>query len=132
MLRAGEELPNLNEPGYWPSFTGVYRYECLFQGKKEDRKCYKLLIPEASDCVRVKLNDTDLGFLAGFPARADITAALKDGENRLELQVFTTLVWSRKDGASTHLQIPATGITEIPVVECYETGQEADKEERNK
>lgn len=46
--------------------------------------------------------------------------------------MFTTLVWSRKDGASTHLQIPATGITEIPVVECYETGQEADKEERNK
>lgn len=102
------------------------------RGKKEDGKCYKLLIPEASDCVRVKLNDTDLGFLAGFPARADITAALKDGENRLELQVFTTLVWSRKDGASTHLQIPATGITEIPVVECYETGQEPDKEERNK
>ena len=132
LLRAGEELPNLSGPGYWPSFTGVYRYECLFQGEKEDRKCYKLLIPEASDCVRVKLNDTDLGFLAGFPARADITAALKDGENRLELQVFTTLVWSRKDGASTHLQIPATGITEIPVVECYETGQEADKEERNK
>ena len=75
--------------------------------------------PEAADCLRVKLNGEDVGYLAGFPAKVEVTDALLDGENHLEIKVDTTLVWKLKDGASTHLQIPATGITEAPVIETY-------------
>ena len=123
ILKAGNRLPNLNGPGYWPSFTGTYRYESCFgfekadSEKKESR--YYLLVPEASDCVKVSVNGIDCGWLAGFPARTDITDALVSGENSLVMEVVTTLVWSRKDGASTHLQIPASGITGNPVLEKY-------------
>ena len=126
VLKAGQELPNLNGPGYWPAFTGTYRYEGSFVPEeiglvKEEGKRYCLLLPEASDCVRVRLNGTDCGWLAGFPARADITDALVRGENRLVLEVTTTLVWQRKDGASTHLQVQASGITRNPVIEKFVT-----------
>lgn len=120
LLKAEKELPNLNGPGYWPAFTGTYRYKGSFQGKKEEGKRYKLLLPEASDSVRILLNGRDCGWAAGFPAHVDITETLLSGENSLVLDVVTTLVWERKDGASTHLQIPATGITKAPVIECYE------------
>ena len=80
---------------------------------------YSLKFPEAADCLKVKLNGEDVGYLAGFPAKVEITDALLDGENHLEIKVDTTLVWKLKDGASTHLQLPATGITEAPVIETY-------------
>lgn len=120
ILKAGEELPNLNGPGYWPDFTGTYRYEGSFVWKKEPGAGYCLLLPEASDSVRIWLNGLDLGYQAGFPARVDITDALAEGENRLVLDVTTTLVWKRKDGASTHLQVQATGITMEPVILSYQ------------
>jgi hypothetical protein len=94
-------------------------YTGSFDWKKEPDMHYALKFPEASDCIKVKLNDQDLGYLAGFPARVDITEALQDGENHLEVKVDTTLVWKIKDGASTHLQVPATGITEAPVIELW-------------
>lgn len=119
VLRAGEELPNLNGPGFFPSYSGTYRYEASFSCKKEAGRRYKLFLPEASDCVRVVLNGRDCGWMAGFPSRAEIKDKLVSGENRLELYVAVTLVWDRKDGASTHLQIPATGITKEPILETY-------------
>ena len=119
VLRVGEELPNLNGPGFFPSYSGTYRYEAYFTCKKEAGRRYQLFLPEASDCVRVVLNGRDCGWLAGFPSRAEITDTLVSGENKLELYVAVTLVWDRKDGASTHLQIPATGITKEPILETY-------------
>ncbi len=120
LLKAGQRLPNLNGPGYWPSFAGTYRYETSFEQAKENGRKYYLVLPEASDSVHVELNGVELGFLAGFPARVDITDALKAGENALTLDVTNTLVWRIKDGASTHLQIPATGITAAPVIEWFD------------
>ena len=116
-LPAGEPLPNLNGPGYWPSFVGTYVYEGSFCQKKEDGKRYFLLFEEVSDSLRLVLNGEDLGFLAGFPARVEITRALARGGNRIRVEVTTTLVWKLKDGASTHLQVPASGMTKPPVVQ---------------
>ena len=116
-LPAGEPLPNLNGPGYWPSFVGTYVYEGSFCQKKEDGKRYFLLFEEASDSLRLVLNGEDLGFLAGFPARVEITGALARGGNRIRVEVTTTLVWKLKDGASTHLQVPASGMTKPPVLQ---------------
>ena len=118
-LKADKELPNMNGRGYFPAYTGSYLYTGSFTWKKNKGEHYSLKFPEAADCLRVKLNGEDLGYLAGFPAKVEITDALLDGENHLEIKVDTTLVWKLKDGASTHLQVPATGITEAPVIETY-------------
>jgi len=119
MLKAGEPMANLNGPGFFPSFVGICRYEGTFTQMLTEGSKYMLYLPEASDSVRVVLNGKDLGWFAGFPARVDITEALVSGENRLTLEVANTPVWEIKDGASTHLQLRATGITEPPVVERY-------------
>ena len=118
-LKADKELPNMNGRGYFPAYTGSYLYTGSFTWKKNEGEHYSLKFPEAADCLRVKLNGEDVGYLAGFPAKVEVTDALLDGENHLEIKVDTTLVWKLKDGASTHLQIPATGITEAPVIETY-------------
>lgn len=118
-LKKEEPLPNMNSRGYFPAYTGSYYYEGSFSAEKEAGRRYVLVLPEASDSVKVEVNGMDYDYLAGFPARVDITEALKDGENCLALKVDTTLVWKLKDGASTHLQIPASGITEAPVLEIY-------------
>ncbi|MFR3402426.1 MAG: hypothetical protein ACLTUL_09305 [Blautia faecis] len=109
----------MNGRGYFPAYTGSYLYTGSFTWKKNEGEHYSLKFPEAADCLRVKLNGEDVGYLAGFPAKVEVTDALLDGENHLEIKVDTTLVWKLKDGASTHLQIPATGITEAPVIETY-------------
>ena len=49
-----------------------------------------------------------------------MTDILVNGKNMLCMEVTTTLVWERKDGASTHLQISPTGLWEAPVLEEYE------------
>ncbi len=118
-LNAEKELPNMNGRGYFPTYTGSYLYTGSFTWKKNPGEYYTLKFPEASDCLKVKLNGKDLGYLAGFPAKVEVTDVLQDGENQLEIKVDTTLVWKLKDGASTHLQVPATGITEAPMIETY-------------
>lgn len=115
----GEELPNLNGPDYWPSYSGTYIYESSFFFEIEDGRHYKLLIPEAGDCLKVILNGINCGYMAGFPSTVSIDEALQQGSNTLCLEIYTTLVWKRKDGASTHLQVSATGLTKPPSIETY-------------
>ena len=119
ILQPGE-YPGLNGIAYNPTFAGAYRYCGNFSWHENLEKECVLHIPEASDCVKVILNDKELGWIAGFPGKIDLTGKLLEGENRLILEVRTTLVWTRKDGASTHLQVPATGITGVPYIGVYE------------
>ncbi len=118
----GEKYPNMNGPEGDPGFTGTYRYEGNFSFKKEAvcQHRYFLKIPGAGDTVQLFLNGKDLGCLAGFPNRTEVTDALITGQNALCIEVTTTLVWERKDGASTHLQISPTGLWEAPVLEEYD------------
>ena len=118
-LKAERELPNMNGRGYFPAYTGSYLYTGSFNWKKNPGEHYDMKFPEAADCLKIKLNGKDLGYLAGFPAKLEVTDALQDGENHLEIKADTTLVWKLKDGASTHLQVAATGITQAPMIETY-------------
>lgn len=119
-VSANEELPNLNGPNYWPTYTGTYIYESSFIFEKKEDRSYKLLILEAGDSLKVSVNGRDCGCMAGFPNRVTIDEALQQGNNTLCLEIYTTLVWERKDGASTHLQVSATGLTKPPCIEVYE------------
>ena len=118
----GERYPNMNGLKGDPGFTGVYRYEGAFSFEKdpEQQSRFLLKIPGAGDTVRLFMNGKDLGYMAGFPNRIEVTDILVNGKNMLCIEVTTTLVWERKDGASTHLQISPTGLWEAPVLEEYE------------
>lgn len=113
----GTPYPNMNGRDFDTGFVGTFRYEGTFTLKRAKDAEYWLGIPQAGDTARVFLNGQDLGYLAGFPGRTEITGALKDGENSLVIDVTNTLVWEIRDGASTHLQIEATGLLASPVIE---------------
>ncbi|MGI6107012.1 MAG: hypothetical protein ACOX8B_03670 [Lachnospiraceae bacterium] len=112
----GSLLPSMNGPAYDPSFTGWYRYGSAFRVKTEPGERVILRIPAGGDAVLISVNGKEAGRLAGFPSEIEITDAVRDGENSLTLQFSTTLVWKRKDGASTHLQLGGTGLLEAPVL----------------
>ena len=114
-----EELVNLNGPKFDPCFTGFYRYETNFSVNKKEGVRYFLKIEKGGDTAQVFVNGIDCGYQAEFPGRTEITGALTDGENKLCLEFSTTLVWKRKDGASTHLQLSGTGLLSCPVIECW-------------
>ncbi len=120
-LAPGLEFPNMNLLD--PRFAGTYRYEGSFHVKKGENR-YLLCLPCAGDIARIFLNGKDCGYIVNFPGRTDITKALADGENTLCIEVTTTLVWERRDGASTHLQIKATGLEAAPVLETWKEKEE--------
>lgn len=119
MLDSDDILPNLNGLGYEPGFTGTYGYTGEFIVLLEKEKRYMLQFREVSDTMRLTINGYALGYQGMFPARMDVTNVLKDGINEIRLEITTTLVWSRKDGASTHLQIPSSGLGRQPLLEVY-------------
>ena len=115
----GQEYPNMNGLDQNSRFVGTYRYEIEFVQKTDPEMKYKIKIPYAGDTAKIFLNHTDLGYMTNFPSKVDVTEVLRDGKNKLCIDVTTTLVWERRDGASTHLQIMPTGLLEEPVLEMY-------------
>lgn len=107
-------------------FVGTYRYEGGFH-MKTGEETYMLYIPHAGDTAQIFLNGKDLGYMANFPGRLDVTQALRDGENTVCIDVTTTPVWERRDGASTHLQIASAGMAAAPVLETW-TGRKTEEE----
>jgi len=115
----GGEMPNLNGPGYFPEFSGFYRYEGSFIVNVEPGARLMLRFPRVNDCAVVYVNGKEAGCFIGSPNRLDITGFVKPGVNDLMVDVNNTLVWQIQDGASTQMLIEPTGITERPVLETY-------------
>lgn len=72
-----------------PMFSGFVRYENTFFAKKSDR--IVLEITDAHEGVELFVNEKNLGIQIVPPYRYDISCALMDGENKLRIEVATTL-----------------------------------------
>ena len=120
VIKAKEELPNLNGPKYYTGFSGTFRYEGSFtvNGLK-DRRC-RLYLRNVGDCAEITVNGKDAGILLASPDRIDLTGLLQEGENSLRIDVTNTLVWKMRDGVSTFAMLKPTGLLEKPVLEFYE------------
>jgi len=69
-------------------YSGTAAYRKTFEVKKPDSKSRTYLdLGKVAVMAEVKLNGKDLGILWKPPYRVDVTDALKDGENKLELKV---------------------------------------------
>jgi hypothetical protein len=78
-------------------YSGTAIYRKTFEWKREtelDENHYILDLGEVKIVAEVKLNGTDLGVSWMPPFRVDITDAIKEGENQLEIKV--TNQWSNK------------------------------------
>lgn len=118
-VSAGEMLPNLNAPEYCPEFTGYFQYEGHFAAKPGER--VMLYLPQISDAGEVTVNGQYAGTVLGGNGRVNVTDLLTGGDNTLRIETANTLVWMVKDGASAHLQVPATGLGKPPVLEYYQS-----------
>ncbi|MCC8105192.1 MAG: hypothetical protein LIO99_04125 [Clostridiales bacterium] len=72
-----------------PLFSGVVRYENRFEAKADDQML--LEITDACEGVEVFLNEECLGIQIVPVYRFDLSGHLRDGENRLRIEVATTL-----------------------------------------
>lgn len=72
-----------------PSFSGFVRYETKFTANKQD-KIY-LEIEDADEGVEVFINGKSLGIQIAPPYLYNLTGCLTEGENKLTVEVATTL-----------------------------------------
>jgi len=68
-------------------YSGIASYKKSFIVDNLENQNYYLDLGEVNDIARVKLNGKDVGVIWCAPWRIDITEALQEGENKLEIEV---------------------------------------------
>lgn len=122
-LQKGEALPNMNGAGYFPRFSGTFRYTAEFDlpdGALAEG-AFRLELPQVGDCAEVFVNGEYAGMAIGRPFCFCLSGLLK-ARNRISIEVTNTPVWQVHDGQSTHVQLAPTGLLKAPVL-FYETSE---------
>lgn len=91
-----------------PEFSGQIRYRTTFVWEKDEAAMLDL--GEVGEIARVILNGKDLGWRINAPYRWDISEALQQGENELEIVAANTLANRLQDELSRFMPIPASGL----------------------
>ncbi len=102
-------LFSLTAPTHNPAFSGRIRYRCTFRHEGTERLAIDL--GRVGQTARLRCNGMDLGLRVCPPYRYDLTAALRQGENELVIEVANTLANAIRDGFASRMAIPASGIT---------------------
>jgi hypothetical protein len=68
-------------------YSGIASYQKTFQTDNLEDIKYYIDLGVVNDIARVKLNGKDLGVIWCAPWRIEISEALKEGENKLEIEV---------------------------------------------
>jgi hypothetical protein len=68
-------------------YSGIATYKKSFEMGELTQKPYYIDLGEVNDIARVKLNGKNVGVIWCAPWRIDISSALKEGENSLEIEV---------------------------------------------
>lgn len=68
-------------------YSGIATYKKTFNIENLEDKTYFIDLGVVNDIARVKLNGKDIGVVWCAPWRIDISSALKEGENKLEIEV---------------------------------------------
>lgn len=102
-------LIDLASPNLYPDFSGTVKYEIDFDANT-DFKHALLSIKEAYEIVDVYLNDNHIGAKICPPYKFNLTDTLKNGNNKLVIEVTNTLGKEQKDFFSQYLIQEPTGI----------------------
>ncbi len=99
-IPAEEHLPD-------PGFSGRIRYSCRFE---KPEGVTGIDLGTVGQNVRLFCNGKDLGIRICPPYSFDLSSALREGENELTAVVSNTLANAVRDGFSSFMAIPASGI----------------------
>lgn len=100
-------LHDICAPDAKPDFAGKIKYVTSFTC---DSNPVYLDLGEVGMTAKVKLNGIDLGIRVCPPYRFNISDAIKQGENILEIEAANTLALRVRDWFSSFMQIPASGV----------------------
>jgi hypothetical protein len=95
--------------GEYPDFSGKIVYSAKVNLKKRDRQFIKL--DEVGENAVLFVNGKNCGHAICKPFAFDITDAVKDGENQINIEVYTTLANSERDPVSMFVPMAPTGIS---------------------
>lgn len=114
-----DSLIQLQELDGKEDFAGIIRYEMNFSFDSKKAKSY-LLLRGVSESAKVILNNKEIGMKIVPPYRFDISDDILEGENKLVIDVSTTLVREQYDWLSQYMLLEPIGITESIIIESYE------------
>lgn len=83
-------MPDYAEMEY-PDFAGVVRYETSVTFEENEKLDVMLEIADAGEVVQVFINEMDCGIKIIPPFRYEIGTVLHPGENKIAIEVATTL-----------------------------------------
>ena len=92
------------------SFSGEIRYRTTINLEKAERMVLNIEHVGMTACLFA--NGRDLGQRICAPYRWDITEAVQQGKNEIEVLAANTLVQRMQDGFSAYMPIPASGLTD--------------------
>ena len=101
------ECFDISAPERYPSFSG----SVLYKASLEVPKGFTVLdLGQVGEVAEAYLNGKYLGARINAPYKFDLSSALQEGENSLEIVVTSNLAHRRRDLFSSFIQIPPTGI----------------------
>lgn len=107
VIAENSECFDISAPNQYPRFSGEIRYRAKFMAKEG----FDVLdLGQVGEIAEVWLNGKYLGARINAPYKFGMKAALKSGENELEIVVKSNLAHKRSDWFSSYMQIPPSGI----------------------
>ena len=102
------ELVSITAPTELPTFTGNIRYTATVSLDSEKNKVLDL--GEVGTTAEVRVNGIHVGTRIFAPYRFDISNAVKNGENEIEITVANTCVFEQRDNFSRFMTIRPSGV----------------------
>ena len=100
-------LFDITGPDGIPDFSGKIRYRTRFEGRSE----YTVLdLGEVGETATVTVNGKTLGTRICRPYWFDVTGAVWEGENVLEIEVVNSPAYYERDGLSKRMMLSSSGI----------------------
>ena len=106
-IAKGSELFDITAPNKYPDFSGSVIYEGKFKGIDG----FDVIdFGDVGETCELWVNGKYLGARINAPYKFSLKDALKEGENELKVVVSANLGHRRRDGLSSYMQIPPTGL----------------------
>lgn len=107
VIAKNSELFDISAPDKNPTFSGEIRYKTTFVA----RDGFEVIdLGEVGEVCEAYLNGKYLGARINAPYKFDMSGAIREGENELEIIVKSNLAHRRRDMFSSFIQIPPSGI----------------------
>ncbi|MCC0784347.1 glycoside hydrolase [Clostridioides sp. ES-S-0108-01] len=104
-----EKLTNISSPKLYPDFSGTIKYETVFSIEDEKQEI-EIDLGNVYEVAEVFLNGVSLGVKMSKPYTFKLYDKVKNGENKLTVEVTNTLGTSQKDFLSQYRSLQPSGI----------------------